>query len=59
MNDSNMLLLGMTGLLKDPVIRKMVAAQLLTNKTKKDDLAGIALMAKQPEYTNNVFNRSI
>lgn len=59
MNSDNMILLGMTGLLKDPVIRKMVAAQLLTNKTKNDDLAGIALMAKQPEYTNNVFNRSI
>lgn len=57
MND--IVLLGMTGLLSDPVIRKMVAAEILTNNDKKDDLLGVALMAKQPDYVNTVFKRSI
>lgn len=55
----NELLLGMTGLLNDPVIRKMVAANLLTDDTKKNDLVGVALMTKQPDYLNTVFQRSI
>lgn len=51
--------LGMTGLLQDPVIRKMVAANLLTDDKKQNDLLGVALMAKQPEFTTSVFKRSI
>lgn len=51
--------LGMTGLLNDPVIRKMVAANLLTDDKKNNDLLGVALMAKQPELTTSVYKRSI
>ena len=50
--------LSMLGMMNDPVIRKMVGAEILTNNTKKDDVIGVALMAK-PDYNNTVFNRSI
>ena len=50
--------LSMLGMMNDPVIRKMVGAEILTNNTKKDDVIGVALMTKT-DYNNTVFNRSI
>lgn len=50
--------LSMLGMMNDPVIRKMVGAEILTNNIKKDDVIGLALMAKS-DYNNTVFNRSI
>lgn len=50
--------LSMLGMMNDPVIRKMIGAEILTNDTKKDDVIGLALMAKN-DYNNTVFNRSI
>ena len=52
--------LSMMGMIKEPIISKMVGAELLTDKDKNNDLIGLGLMMNnQPMKKFSVYNGSV
>lgn len=52
--------MSMMGMIKEPIISKMVGAELLTDKDKNNDLIGLGLMMNnQPMKKFSVYNGSV